>query len=89
MHGLMNVKVLCVCYCGQGAGTPQGWGISSVERVSLTKLIIGTEKLYDMISNIFQINFKSQEFYTLLHCSVVGINSHPYLNDFRLLPQCR
>ena len=55
-----------MCDCGQGAGTPQEWsGISSVESVSLTKLTSGTEKLYDIISNIFQINIKSQEFCTL------------------------
>jgi hypothetical protein len=55
-----------VCDSGQGAGTPQECsGISSVESISLTKLTSGTEKLYDIISNIFHINFKSQEFCTL------------------------
>lgn len=39
--------------------------ISSVESVSLTKLTSGTEKLFDIVSNVFHINFKSQEFCTL------------------------
>jgi len=60
-----------------------------VESVSLTKLTSGSEKLCDVISNIFHINFKSQEFCTLWHCLVVGVNSYPCLRDYRLPPQSR